>query len=96
MRTIMFLLLVALPAQADTLLVGNKSANTLWALDTASGARLAEFATGAGPHAVAVAPDGTLAVVANYGARAPEFKVNELLGDYCLSCTSWKSCAHRA
>lgn len=65
------MLAVALPAQADTLLVGNKSADTLWALDARSGEKLTEFATGAGPHEVAVAPDGKLAAVANYGARTP-------------------------
>lgn len=68
---ILMTLLLALPAMADALLVGNKSANTLWALDLDSGEKLAEFTTGTGPHEVSVSSDGKLAVVANYGAATP-------------------------
>jgi len=62
--------LVAAPAvTADVLLVGNKSAHTLWALDLASGERQAEFETGIGPHEVEVSSDQRYAVVSNYGDR---------------------------
>jgi len=56
-------------AQADVLLVGNKSAHSLWALDLATGEKTASFETGEGPHEVVVSPDGRLAVVTNYGTR---------------------------
>lgn len=59
-------------AAASELLVGNKSADTLWRLDLVDGRRLGEVATGHGPHEVAVAPDGRTAVVSNYGTgQAP-------------------------
>lgn len=63
------LLALAGAAQADVLLVGNKSAHTVWALDLENGDRHATLETGRGPHEVEVAPDGTLAVVSNYGDR---------------------------
>lgn len=56
---------------ADVLLVGNKSAHTLWALDAASGEKIGEFPTGTGPHEVEVSPDGRFAVVTNYGGASP-------------------------
>lgn len=62
-------LLAGAVAHADVLLVGNKSAHTLWALDLASGERRAVFETGIGPHEVEVSPDGRFAVVSNYGER---------------------------
>ncbi|MCD9126671.1 gluconolaconase [Luteimonas fraxinea] len=52
---------------APRLLVGNKSADTVWALDRATGARLAEYATGPAPHEIAVSRDGRTAVVTTYG-----------------------------
>ncbi len=52
------------------LLVGNKSAATVYALDLSNGEKLAEFESGAGPHEIEVSPDGRLAVVADYGERA--------------------------
>jgi YVTN family beta-propeller protein len=51
------------------LLVGNKSANTLWALDVISGERRAEAATEPGPHELAVTPDRQAVVVSEYGAK---------------------------
>jgi hypothetical protein len=54
---------------AGVLLVGNKSAHTLWALDLRSGEQRAVFDTGRGPHEVEVSPDARLAVVSNYGER---------------------------
>ena len=66
-----FALLAAMPALAGELLVGNKSADTVWRLSLEDGARHAEIATGAAPHEIAVAPDGRTAVVTNYGHQAP-------------------------
>ena len=56
-------------ARADVLLVGNKSAQTLWAIDLASGEKQAVFETGVGPHEVEVSSDQRYAVVSNYGDR---------------------------
>ncbi|MCD9027647.1 gluconolaconase [Luteimonas sp. BDR2-5] len=55
----------------DTLLVGNKSDDTVWRLDLDSGRRIAELASGTGPHEIAVAADGRMAVVTDYGRGAP-------------------------
>jgi len=63
------LLLPAMAAAGDVLLVGNKSADTVSALDTGSGERLRWFDTGIGPHEIEVAPDGRHAVVSNYGRQ---------------------------
>lgn len=54
---------------ADTLLVANKSDHTLDLIDLASGESIATLPTGTGPHEVAVSPDGSIAVVSNYGDR---------------------------
>ena len=62
----------AFGAQAQSrLLVGNKSADTVWALDTDTGQRVAEYATGPAPHEIAVSADGHRAVVTTYGHREP-------------------------
>ncbi len=53
--------------RAAELLVGNKSADTVWRLSLRDGRRIGEFRTGEAPHEIAVAPDGRLAVVTNYG-----------------------------
>lgn len=58
-------------AARDVLLVLNKSDNTLSILDPVTGHELTQAPTGAGPHEVAVSPDGRLAVVCNYGAQTP-------------------------
>lgn len=63
-------LLAVGPLAAAELLVGNKSADTLWRLSLDDGRRLGEVATGAGPHEVVIAPGGQRAVVTNYGAAA--------------------------
>jgi hypothetical protein len=55
------------PARAAELLVGNKSADTVWRLSLRDGRRIGEFRTGEAPHEIAVAPDGRMAVVTNYG-----------------------------
>jgi YVTN family beta-propeller protein len=67
--TVIGLALHAALAHGDVLLVGNKSAHTLWAIDLATGEKAASFETGEGPHEVVVSPDGRLAVVTNYGTR---------------------------
>lgn len=54
-------------AQSAELLVGNKSADTVWRLSLRDGRRIGEYRTGEAPHEIAVAPDGRLAVVTNYG-----------------------------
>ncbi|WP_296280098.1 cytochrome D1 domain-containing protein [Pseudoxanthomonas sp.] len=61
--------LLAAPAatRAAELLVGNKSADTVWRLSLRDGRRIGEFRTGEAPHEIAVAPDGRIAVVTNYG-----------------------------
>ena len=62
---------LAVPVAAAELLVGNKAADTLWRLSLEDGRRLGETATAAGPHEIAVAPDGATAVVSEYGRQAP-------------------------
>lgn len=58
----------AAPALAGgELLVGNKSADTLWRLGLDDGRKLGEIASGVGPHEIAVSPDGALALVTDYG-----------------------------
>ena len=59
------------PVQGAELLVGNKSADTLWRLSLADGRKLGETPTAPGPHEIAVSPDGQLAVVSEYGRQAP-------------------------
>ncbi|HSL85117.1 MAG TPA: cytochrome D1 domain-containing protein [Thermoanaerobaculia bacterium] len=69
--TLLVLLLVPTllthPAMADTLIVGNKAEATASLIDLSTGKVVATLPTGAGPHEVAVSPDGRLAVVADYG-----------------------------
>ena len=55
------------PDTEDSLIVLNKSDNTVSLIDARSGVTQAVLETGAGPHEVAVSPDGTVAVVVNYG-----------------------------
>ncbi|MBV7256829.1 beta-propeller fold lactonase family protein [Pacificimonas sp. WHA3] len=61
--------LLTTAASAATLIVGNKEANTVSFIDLASGAEVAEVATGPMPHEVAVSPDGTRAMVVAYGGN---------------------------
>lgn len=61
------LLSLALPAVSGELLVGNKSADSVWRLSLDDGRKLGEFATNQAPHEIAVSGDGALALVANYG-----------------------------
>ncbi|MCC6130460.1 MAG: YncE family protein [Acidobacteria bacterium] len=59
------------PASAATLIALNKGEATASLIDAASGETRAVVETGAGPHEVAVSPDGKLAVVTNYGQKEP-------------------------
>jgi YVTN family beta-propeller protein len=66
-RLTFVLLFLTLNANADTLLVLNKSDATLSFIDPATLQTLATIPTGDAPHEVAVSDDGHVAVVANYG-----------------------------
>lgn len=57
-------------ANPGTLLVLNKSDNTVSLVDLASKKSVATIPTGNGPHEVAVSPDGRIAVVCNYGSQS--------------------------
>lgn len=67
----LLLVLWSHPLAGDTLLVANKSDATLSFVDVESGEVVATVPTGAGPHEVAVSPDGKTAVVADYGGQTP-------------------------
>ena len=54
---------------AATLLVGNKSEDTLSFIALADGREIARVPTGADPHEIAVSPDGRQAAVVAYGGR---------------------------
>ena len=72
MRCWAFLFLGACVSAArptDTLLIANKQDATLQLVDVATRATLATLPTGVGPHEVSVSPDGTRAVVSNYGDK---------------------------
>jgi YVTN family beta-propeller protein len=66
-----FILAIVLagPAAAQTLLVGNKGENTLGFLDLRTGREVARVATGPMPHEIAVSPDGKQAAVVAYGGN---------------------------
>lgn len=73
LRIVMLVLAVSMLASlssAETLIVANKSDDTVDLVDPGSGESLATLATGNAPHEVEIAPDGRLAVVADYGDRA--------------------------
>jgi len=53
-----------------TLIVLNKAEASASLLDAGSGRELAKVLLGSGPHEVAISPDGSTAVVANYGQRS--------------------------
>lgn len=56
------------PAFADTLIVGNKTENTVSFIDLETGREAARRPTGKSPHEIAVSPDGRTAVVVSYRA----------------------------
>ena len=74
-RSLALVLLVLAPAGASAvegeLIVLNKSGASASILDLGSGEELVRLEVGVGPHEVAVSPDGSTAVVANYGDRNP-------------------------
>jgi YVTN family beta-propeller protein len=63
-------LLLASPAAAQTLLIGNKGENTVSFVDLRSGRELGRAATGNMPHEIAISPDGRQAAVVAYGGRS--------------------------
>ncbi|WP_265529993.1 YncE family protein [Sphingomicrobium marinum] len=60
------LCLLAAPAAADTLIVGNKAEHTVSFVDLETGEEVRRVETGRAPHEIAVSPDGTTAVVVSY------------------------------
>lgn len=56
-------------ADSGTLIVLNKSDNTVSLINVATKTVVATIPTGAGPHEVAVSPNGKIAVIANYGTQ---------------------------
>ncbi|MEM7481713.1 MAG: hypothetical protein AAF481_11110 [Acidobacteriota bacterium] len=62
---------IALPVSGATLVVANKSEATVSLVDLKSRQVVATLPTGDGPHEVAISPDGTQAVISNYGRRTP-------------------------
>ena len=68
---ILTFLSVAFAKDSGTLLVLNKSDNTVSLIDLSTRKTVATVPTGVGPHEVAVSPDGKTAVIANYGAQTP-------------------------
>ncbi len=75
-KTVLALALLAGTALAEergpgTLLVLNKTDDTVSFVDLETRRTLATLPTGAGPHEVATSPDGRLAVVGNYGSNVP-------------------------
>lgn len=56
-------------ADAQTLLVANKTDNTVDLIDVDSGESMATLPTGMAPHEIDVSTDGSLAVISNYGNR---------------------------
>lgn len=58
------------PARAGTLLVLNKSDNTVSLIEWPTKRLIGNLPTGFGPHEIAVSTDGRRAVVSNYGSQA--------------------------
>ncbi len=58
-------------AAQGTLVVLNKADASASIFDAATGREIANLPTGVGPHEAAVSPDGTTAVVADYGEQTP-------------------------
>ena len=69
--SILALLSCAVTAHASTLIVANKSEATVSLVDLPEGKVVATLPVGTGPHEVAVAPGGRLALIANYGVPGP-------------------------
>lgn len=60
-------LALALPAAAETLLIGNKAEDTVSFIDLATGKERARVETAHMPHEIAISPDGRQAAVVAYG-----------------------------
>lgn len=58
--------MLAAPAAAQTLVVGNKVEHTVSFVDLASGKEVKRLPTGRAPHEIALSPDGRTAVVVSY------------------------------
>ncbi len=72
LRKLPFLALMlgfALPTFGATLLIGNKTDHTVDLVDTQTLQSQATLATGLAPHEIAVSPDGSEAIVSDYGPR---------------------------
>jgi len=67
--TIALALSLAAPAEADTLIVGNKGENSVSFVDLGSGRELRRLETGPMPHEVALSPDGRTAALVEYGGN---------------------------
>ena len=63
----LFLLALAATAQAQTLVVLNKSDATASLINPATGQTITKLPVGRGPHELAISPDGRTAYVANFG-----------------------------
>ena len=61
---------VALPAWAQTLVIGNKGEDKVSFVDLATGKERARVATARMPHEVAISPDGRRAAVVAYGGNS--------------------------
>lgn len=64
------LMMLAVPAGAETLLVGNKAEDSVSFVDLATGKERARVATGHMPHEIAISPDGRQAAVVAYGGAS--------------------------
>lgn len=69
MKYLIATLLLALPAHAQTLIVGNKGEDSVSFIDYESGEEETRLPTGPAPHEIALSPDGKTAVVVAYGAE---------------------------
>ncbi len=63
---VLLALAVASPANADTLIVGNKGDDSISLIDLDTGRERARLPTGEQPHEVAISPDGARAAVVSY------------------------------
>jgi YVTN family beta-propeller protein len=60
---------VPVATYGQTLLVANKTDNTVDLIDVESGTSIATLPTGVAPHEIETSADGSLAVISNYGNR---------------------------
>ena len=58
------------PGLEGTLVIVNKGEASVSVVDVSSGRELTRLPTGEGPHEVALSPDGTTAVITDYGGRS--------------------------